>query len=151
MNKRQVLAWTAAALITRWLLSMTLRPGNGRPYVHLVPFSYTLPEVRCVLVGCPWWRAARISLVVDVGGNIAVFVPFGAAVALALSPAPLRKRGWLQLAAIGGALSLGIELAQLAVPGRVTDIDDLILNVLGTLLGGAAMAAVLYFIKEYKT
>jgi glycopeptide antibiotics resistance protein len=33
------------------------------------------------------------------------------------------------------ALSLFIELGQLAIPGRVTDVDDVILNTLGAAIG----------------
>ena len=39
-------------------------------------------------------------------------------------------------------LSLGIELAQLTIPTRATDVDDIILNTLGTLFGAAAMALI---------
>ena len=34
----------------------------------------------------------------------------------------------------GLLLSLGIELVQLAVPSRATDVDDVILNTLGTMM-----------------
>ncbi len=144
MNRRRSLAWAAVVLVTAWLLSMTLRPGHGVHHIHLLPFSEKLAAFQCLLAGCSWDGAAGWFLFIDVAGNIAVFLPFGAALALALSGAPLRKRQWWQLAAAGCALSTGIELAQLAVPGRVTDIDDVILNVLGTLIGGALMSALLY-------
>jgi glycopeptide antibiotics resistance protein len=130
---------------------MTLRPGHAGHYIHLVPFSEKLVALQCVLARCSWSDSAAYFLLIDVAGNIAVFVPFGAALALALSAAPLRKRQWLQLAAAGLALSASIELAQLAVPGRVTDIDDVILNVLGTLIGGALMSALLYLMRFIRT
>jgi glycopeptide antibiotics resistance protein len=42
----------------------------------------------------------------------------------------------------GLLLSLFIEIAQLAIPSRVTDVDDVILNTLGT-AAGALLAWVL--------
>jgi glycopeptide antibiotics resistance protein len=126
---------------------MTLRPGHAGHYIHLVPFSEKQVALQCLLARCAWGDSATRFLFIDVAGNIAVFVPFGAALTLALSAAPLSKRRWLQLAAAGFALSASIELAQLAVPGRVTDVDDVILNVLGTLIGGAIMSALLYLMR----
>jgi glycopeptide antibiotics resistance protein len=52
-------------------------------------------------------------------------------------PAPLAFR-WLDrawaVALSAATLSAGIELAQLALPGRASDVDDVLLNVLGALL-----------------
>lgn len=70
-------------------------------------------------------------------GNIAAFVPFGI-----LLPLVVRTR-WSAAVVLIGALwlSAGIELGQLAVSYwigaayRSTDIDDVILNVLGAALG----------------
>ncbi len=134
---------------------MTLRPGNGRNGWHLALFSEKLPALRCLLAGCPTWLNSLQFLWIDVLGNVAVFVPFGAALAVALPPGqplpfrsvrPAARRGkrsgqwWLRLAALGAVLSLGIEIAQLSVPGRASDVDDVVLNTLGTLIGGAFAA-----------
>jgi glycopeptide antibiotics resistance protein len=78
-------------------------------------------------------------------GNVAVFVPFGAALAVAtlLQPGRLRRTKfwpwWLKISLAGLALSLFIEIGQLAIPGRVTDIDDVILNTLGAAIGALAV------------
>jgi glycopeptide antibiotics resistance protein len=42
--------------------------------------------------------------------------------------------------AAGFLLSLSIELAQLAIPTRATDVDDVILNTLGTAIGALLIA-----------
>jgi glycopeptide antibiotics resistance protein len=136
-----LLAWVVVGLVVAWLLSMTLRPGGAVNHVHLVPFSEKWAAVTCLTTaGCSWQRNARYDLVIDTLGNLLVFVPFGAALAVAtLRDGRPGKRWWLTILAAGFALSLGIELAQWAVPGRVTDIDDLILNVTGTLFGAAGI------------
>lgn len=70
-------------------------------------------------------------------GNIAAFVPLGA-LAPMLSP---RWRSWGRALLLGLLASGLIELAQLVAslamgyPWRVADVDDLLLNTLGTLLG----------------
>jgi glycopeptide antibiotics resistance protein len=151
VSLRRGLAWAAVLLVIAWLLSMTLRPGHAGHYLHVVPFSEKLVAFQCLLARCAWGDSAARFLFIDVAGNIAVFVPFGAALAFAMSAAPLTRRQWLQLASAGLALSAGIEIAQFAVPGRVTDIDDVILNVLGTLIGGALMSALLYLMRFLKT
>ena len=81
----------------------------------------------------------------DVLGNVAVFVPFGAALAVAtLLGRPKRRKGrkfwlwWLAVTGAGLLFSLFIEIAQLAIPSRVTDVDDVILNTLGTGSGACA-------------
>ena len=77
-------------------------------------------------------------------GNIAAFVPFGL-----LLPMAFRLR-WpvLTVGVAALAVSVGIELGQSAISGylgyayRSTDIDDVILNVLGALIGASAFVLV---------
>ena len=137
--------WLAVALIVIWLLSMTLRPSSQPNGINLVPFSQKWPALVCVLTRCSEIRDSAIFLFVDVLGNIAVFVPLGAALAVATLPTRAvigqrtrsGKRRWLAIVAAGFLLSLSIELAQLAIPTRATDVDDVILNTLGTAIGAA--------------
>jgi glycopeptide antibiotics resistance protein len=71
-------------------------------------------------------------------GNLAAFVPLGI-----LVPVMTRKRSWLLVLVSALALSAAIELGQYVVSTnagfayRTTDIDDVILNVLGALTGYA--------------
>ena len=73
-------------------------------------------------------------------GNIAAFIPLGILAPL-LS---LRWRTWRRAFALGLAASLVVEMTQLVLslamgfPWRVADVDDLILNTLGTLIGFGA-------------
>jgi len=72
-------------------------------------------------------RAVLINLV----GNIVAFMPLGLLIPLAR---PRACSPWRTLL-IGLGLSLGIEATQWLAGYRVSDIDDVILNGLGTLFG----------------
>ena len=50
-----------------------------------------------------------------------------------------RVRWWGRVTLMGFLLSLSIEVTQLFLATRATDIDDVILNTLGTLLGAAIL------------
>ena len=96
---------------------------GGNHYTALMPFR----------VVCYTWNDLVVnhsakSLLIDVLGNIVMFMPFGFFVPL------LWRVSGKTSAAVGFLVSLSIELTQLFLP-RWTDIDDLILNTSGTLLG----------------
>jgi hypothetical protein len=64
--------------------------------------------------------------------NVLLFLPLGAALAL-------NRRGWWIPIGLGAALSAGIEIAQLFIPGRYSSPWDLGTNTLGAALGVAAV------------
>ncbi|MFJ3639795.1 VanZ family protein [Streptomyces sp. NPDC090108] len=68
----------------------------------------------------------------QIGGNIVLGIPFGVLVPV-LAP---RARGMLQVLALTGLVMLMVELTQGAlITGRAFDIDDVILNTSGALIG----------------
>ncbi len=92
-------------------------------------------------------RAIVYYLASDVLGNIVLFTPLGVVLAGALAgrrdrsgrasnPAIVRLSG---AAGLGVLLSVAIEIVQLQIPGRATDVDDVIFNTLGTLVGASAL------------
>ncbi len=114
--------WTLAGVVVVWLLWMTLRP-NPSVAANLAPLTEPAAE-----------RGISPRVLIGLVGNVVVFVPLGAALALALGGKPAGRR--LLLATLAGAgLSFGIELAQMALPSRVTAADDLVLNTVGTAVG----------------
>ena len=75
--------------------------------------------------------SSRRNLLLNVIGNVAMFIPSGI-----ILPILYRKldRLWKALG-VGAMMSLGIELLQLPFSVRATDVDDLIQNTCGVLIG----------------
>lgn len=98
------------------------------PWVNLSPFD----TIRGALRFGVDWQPGRYVL-----GNVLAFAPFGVFIPL-LWP---RCRSLLGMIAVAFAISLAIESVQLGLsmlmgfPYRVADIDDVVLNVLGVLIG----------------
>lgn len=78
------------------------------------------------------------DLLLNVIGNVAMFIPSG--IVLPIIYKRLDTFGKVLLA--GGGISLCIELIQLPFSVRATDIDDLILNTLGVILGYGIYAGI---------
>jgi glycopeptide antibiotics resistance protein len=131
----------AAGLSVAVVLWLTLREDEyvqwsnltGR---NLVPLRHHLAAFRCWLDDCPAADAALQYLLIDVVGNLLLFVPLG----LTFAAASTRASRWGRLAAAtasGALLSLLIEVVQLAMPSRASDVDDVLFNTAGALLGAA--------------
>jgi VanZ family protein len=73
-----------------------------------------------------WITYSRIEF----AANVAMFLPLGVLLLLLLG-----RRGWWAAMLTGFLLSVAIEAAQFVLPGRVSDIRDLVANSLGTALG----------------
>lgn len=122
-------AWALSSVIAAWLLWMTLRP-NRIVAADLAPLTEPAGK-----------QGIPAHLLIDFAGNIAVFVPLGATLALALRDKALGRRLlWATL--VGAGLSLAIELIQINVPSRVAAVDDWLLNTLGVFLGAAVVCTV---------
>ena len=85
---------------------------------RLLPLQTTLEEL----------RAGAWPLIYHVVGNLVWFVPLGAL---------LRKKNALVALLAGAGASLCIELMQYLLMTGVTDVDDVLINALGALLGWA--------------
>jgi glycopeptide antibiotics resistance protein len=134
----RLLGRLAVGLVLIWLGYLTLSPDDSLNHTNLAPFAEKREALACILADC--WHASESAkfLVVDVLGNVAVFLPLGAALALSThrnSSPRWGWRRWLGITAAGLLVSLVAEAAQLLIPSRATDIDDLIFNTLGTALG----------------
>lgn len=130
MSSRTSLWWAIAAIIAVWLLWMTLRP-NPSVAAELSPLTRS-------------GSAYGISphLLISLAGNVVVFVPLGAAVALALRRKPLAHL-WVGGVVAGASLSLLIELIQTGIPSRVAAVEDWLLNTMGAALGASLVGLAL--------
>lgn len=130
MRRRRIWVWWSLSLVVAgWLLWMTLRP-NRIVAADLAPLTESAGK-----------QGIPAHLLIDFAGNIAVFVPLGATLALALRDKALGRRLlWATL--VGAGLSLAIELIQMKVPSRVAAVDDWLLNTLGVFLGAAVVCTV---------
>lgn len=126
---KAVLASLADALVIASLagiLILALRPNPG------VDTPVNLQPLRGITSSSSW-SDFGLALV-NLAGNFGIFAVLGAALALRFRDAPIR----VALAA-SLALSVALELAQYVLNnGRSSDIDDVLMNVLGGTLGFAA-------------
>ena len=113
---------TLTYAVALWLLWMTLR-SNPTIAVDLAPL--TKPAAT---------RGISACVLINLMSNIVVFAPLGATLAFALDDKPTYCR--LLLATLTGAvLSLCIELAQTTISTRVSELNDRLLNTVGTAAG----------------
>jgi glycopeptide antibiotics resistance protein len=125
------LAWLALAVWMGGGLLFALLPAHPAPGQvvehNLVPF-----QTIAIWVANPdsgFWIRQMV-------GNLLLLLPVGALGPIAL---PWLDRWWRVLLA-AFAVSLAIELAQLRIPDRAADVDDLLLNVAGAALGYAILS-----------
>ncbi len=104
------------------LLRLDISSAPGK--LNLVPFKNMLQK----------YDGWLLNLI----GNVSMFIPVGIIYPLCFKR--LDNIGRVTLAGFG--LSLFIELTQLLFYERTSDVDDLILNTLGTLIGAAIYFAV---------
>lgn len=126
MRKRKIslLRLLAIGYIAALIQITVLRGGvdwkqvaeGGRAFPQLIPLKTTIGEAKLGL-----WK-----LIYHTVGNMAWFVPLGML---------LRRKRALWAVLAGAALSAGIELMQYLLMTGMTDIDDVIFNTLGTLIG----------------
>jgi glycopeptide antibiotics resistance protein len=131
----------AGFLLALWLIGglvLTLEPAHPLPGQvvddNLVPFQ-TLGIYLNNLGSWFWMR--------NLLGNLALLLPLGL-----LGPIALPALGrWWRIALLALLVSTAIELTQLLVPDRSADIDDVIVNVAGALLGYLAFVIVRFALR----
>ncbi len=126
-----LIPFTYALLLARGVYFPTKSP-DGRMVRMVIDFSMILPfrlnftPLTFLSERYPgWW--------INVFGNIVIFIPAGIII-----PIYFKKiNTFLKTLIAGFGLSLLIELSQLLFYDRCSDIDDLILNTLGAVIGAA--------------
>ena len=120
-------------------LMLNLSGTNGGHPANFVPFKTILPY----LLGDKGLIIAGANLV----GNIAPLVPIGF-----LVPFVCRNMTWKKSLALAAAAGLAIEGMQVVLSLGIFDIDDLILNALGVMIGSWTFAILAKWVrwKNYK-
>lgn len=113
-----------------WTLILALYLAAVYNVAGAPELPYIYPRIKVNLI--PFLDAANNvpAYIVNSGLNIILFLPLGFILPLLWPDFRSRSRMCLS----GSLLSLGIELSQL-LNFRITDVDDLIMNTLGTWLG----------------
>ncbi len=114
---------------------------EGYDKVNLVPFR----EIQRFIM--KWKTVGAVSALLNTLGNIIGFIPYGIFIPILFK----RADGFLKLLLIGFLSSLAIETIQLIFDVGVFDVDDLMLNTLGTISGyGLYIAAKKMIVYERK-
>jgi glycopeptide antibiotics resistance protein len=113
--------------LTLWLLSIALIAGmTTMPWSNYVAHPHW-DHVRWI----PFYP--RLS-VLDIVGNVALFIPFGFFFSQILRGSSLTKR-WALLVIIAATLSTAVELFQVYSHNRTPSTTDICTNLLGAILG----------------
>jgi len=126
----------ATLLLAVWLIGglvLTLQPAYPLPGQvvddNLIPF-HTL-RIYWDDLGSPFWMR-------NLFGNLGLLFPLGLLGPIAL---PVLGRWW-RLAPVAILYSGTIEFTQLFIPDRSADVDDVIVNLIGAMLGFAVYVLV---------
>src|SRR5262245_10662828 len=122
MTSRRTVVLLLLAVYVLFLFDLALlRFPSRNPTPNFVPLHSMVGD----------WSSGGREFVVNFLGNIVAFMPIGLIPPLAR---PRRTTAW-QVALFSLSLSAMIEVGQYCSGRRVADVDDLILNTLGGLLG----------------
>ncbi len=125
---------------------------NLSAFINLIPFVSIWKQISLIGIAYDGDVLFMIELITrNVGGNILLFVPLGFLIPIIWK----NVRHFKQIFLIGIGVSVTIELLQLLESfvgglGRVTDIDDVICNGFGAVLGYLLFDLLLLFSKKYQ-
>jgi glycopeptide antibiotics resistance protein len=126
--KRRVFLATVLGIYIIFLLDIALfRFPATNPEPNRVPFRSMIRD----------WRNGGLGFVVNFVGNLVAFLPMGLLPRLIR----LRRTSLWQVALFSLSISFAIEAGQYVSGRRVADVDDLILNTVGGVLGYLAFGS----------
>jgi glycopeptide antibiotics resistance protein len=117
--------------VTLGIIVVTLYPTMYSPYIDLeIPRIVNLVPLKGIYDII--FHSVDIAVpIVNIGGNIILFIPFGLLLSFFL-----KQKSLIKITSLGFLLSLLIEVIQYIYPtGRISDINDLIFNTFGTFIG----------------
>ena len=102
------------------------------PRINLIPFLH--------IIDYETKREALINII----GNVALFIPTGIILPILYK----RLNSFWKVLLAGAGISFCIEVIQLLLPNSVTDVDDILLNTAGVIIGYAGYSLVARLIKR---
>lgn len=78
-----------------------------------------------------WDKVGIPAVILNIGGNMAAFMPFGCLASCLFHP----KEKWYLIVLLSFELSFCVEILQLCTKLGCFDVDDLLLNTLGGFIG----------------
>lgn len=140
LNLPRELVIIALALFVAFLSTQTFEPYQIKvtafePRYNFIPF-HSIQKIlaRGISFNTPETKPLHFAMIyINLLGNVLVFMPVGF-----ISPFLQKEPRWYKSLLAGLALSMTIEITQLFIARRSFDVDDLLLNGLGTLLGYGA-------------
>lgn len=130
--------WLIVAIVVIFLTLIAQGHEGGAEgiRVRVIPFQEYIEATQFLFEGHRNPYSWMVSVLIDGLGNLVVFMPLGAALEYALRDhVGLISKRMKVIALFGGGLSLSYEIVQYWIPGRVSAIDDVIINTTGTILG----------------
>lgn len=104
---------------------------NLQPFKEIVRYWKYRDVIGCEMV------------IINLAGNVGVFIPFGALLPIIYKP----LARWYALLPVGMIFSMTIECVQLVTRVGALDVDDVILNVTGVMLG-LILLKMVYYIRD---
>lgn len=126
-----LLLFVTLAVIIRFTFFQFFRHGGAVDPMAVSTRSLASPLLNLTPLVNILHFATVEDLLINIVGNVAMFIPLGIVLPVVF---PKLNRLW-KVALTGLLISLTIELLQLPMVGRTTDVDDLLLNTLGCVLG----------------
>ncbi|MGL5677097.1 MAG: VanZ family protein [Cellulosilyticaceae bacterium] len=129
--KKEVTLWMLTFYVVCLLMITVFRSDISIQKILTRPHGLdTINWVPFIELQKLWGYGYLWSFTYNILGNILWFIPLGTFL-------PYLKEEWgmLRIVSMGTLLSLGIEVLQFVFVTGISDIDDLIFNTLGTLIG----------------
>ena len=123
-------------LVVFLLGTLGFNGGARRVTYNLIPFRNIVQEGLCLFNNGCEQRPSLAFFVLNLVGNALILSPLGYSLFRLTPGRGLSRRGRILLVLLVGLiLSLSIETLQLFYTGRYSDINDIVLNSLGALMG----------------
>ena len=134
-----------AVIIRFTFFPMSKVDGQIQPLIFDIATAFPFRVNLVPLVNLFDYNSKR-DLLVNVIGNVAMFIPSGIVLPIIYK----RLDTFVKVLLAGGGISLCIEIIQLPFSVRATDIDDLILNTVGVIMGYGIYVLIRYVRKIMK-